>query len=303
MSPERLNSLRGDVQSGSIAIPETFLIQSYLDSTALSKAVLKQNPGDSIVSSTLKLSQQRGYGFTLAPWSKTPVAIEARFGGNSGQGSTIILAPGETTRFGQSFEGFKWGLPFGWLGGGDAILFVHQSPEARMEFQGHGREILFHRQRMKINAAAVDPDTVVIANWPTMFPSQTTTASLGGSVLQAGRPFLTVKPTRTMLRLRLSPLLGPLEMRALLYGTEGFDTDSTGAYANTNPSYLDVVWPVNTEIGATPSDQFNVKTYTDGILVDLGCDGSNVAIGGLVLMAIDAALADVYVDILRFGKI
>lgn len=296
--------------NGVLLVAETFAWQSYHDSTALQRGVARQPPGEATVSSTLKSSQVSGYGFTLAPWAEAPVAILPTFGGRAAQGGgPIVIVPGETIRFASRFDGFKWGLPTGWLGGGDVALYVHQGRLSEVKFSNTLHDILFHRMRLQvISAVGVDIGANLAPNWPLKFPSKGTIrydAAAASDVDQQGRPFLKVQPTRTVLRLRANLLAGPASMRVALYGSEAFDLTSAAAIDLTSVSYEDYVWPITNVWGIGAGQQYPVITLKSGILVDLGTE--NVTDGGVVFVD-DAAngantIEDLFVDVLRYGRL
>src|SRR5260221_7507391 len=132
-------------------ISRLFLYQSYFDSTLLQNAILEQTRNSPIVESTVQENQIPGYAIGLHPSSQTPVAIQFKLGAQPSSSQAIVLKPGQVVRphglprgmNSGAFSGFRWGLPFGWLGGGVATLLVFSTPDADVSWPGTP-EVIFH---------------------------------------------------------------------------------------------------------------------------------------------------------------
>jgi len=272
-----------------------FAFQSYF-STALGPTALLPQPTNSegFVSSTVVEEQLQGYGLALHPDSECPVAVQFR--GGSGDSGTYVLKPGQRIRpngyQGGAFEGFKWGLPFGWLGGGVAHLLVMLTPDAEVDLPGQA-EVVIHRVRLPViaPAGAFSADT----NWPLRFPWPDAIATLGGVLVdQRGDPILSPKPTRTLLRLVNDTLAAPAAMRIVWTATDDLDLGGiSGEVLSNNSSYLDMTWPA---IGVSPPAAYPVITI-EGPEVNLGGDFCKVTlfdIGG-------GEITGDSVDIVRYG--
>ena len=114
-----------------------FPYQSYFDAVLLEAAVLAQGTGQLLVDSAAvpaRDSNTRGFGLGLDPSSETPIAVSFKRYSGSASGA-MLLRPGQIVfPFGreEAFAGFRWGLPFGWLGGGLAGLTVIQNAKAEL---------------------------------------------------------------------------------------------------------------------------------------------------------------------------
>jgi hypothetical protein len=229
------------------------------------------------------------------------VAIQFAVGGQPSQSAVLILRPGQTIRpFGLpkgrthgAFSGFTWGLPFGWLGGGMATIFVFQTPDSDGAWPGDP-EVVFHRQRMKIYAPADYPGTIY--NWPMRFPWPN--ALLGSnSTPQGGKPQLAItQPTRVSMRLRMTSLANPADMRIIMQSTNEFE-DNNGAVATT-ASYQDVTWGSFTAAGGAAPTTYPVQQIESNVARLSADDGKFVLVdlsGG--------TLAAQYVDVVRWGRL
>lgn len=289
-------------------ISRLFAYQSYFDNTLLENAILLQNRNEPIVSSTVKEEQIPGYAIGLHPSSQTPVALQFKIGGQPTSSQAIILKPGQIVRphglprgmSSGAFSGFRWGLPFGWLGGGVATLLVFQTPDADVAWPGNP-EVIFHRQRMKIlDPAVVTADAPY--NWPVRFPW--TQAFQGANAIsQQGQPAIAVEPTRVLMRLRMDTLGAAAVMRVLIQASNDFDLDSAGDPVLTPVGFIDVTWGTIAGVGVTGNLNTQYPIVEIGEVIGrLGADD-----GGLRL--IDATsgaglpLADQYVDVVRYGRL
>ncbi len=272
-----------------------FVYQSYFDSTLLQKAILAQEPNEGgIVRSTLRNDPTSGYALGLHPSSQTPIAVEFKTGGLQGGSGTIVIKPGEVVYpggKGRAFSGFKWGLPYGWLGGGLANLLIFQTPEADVQWPGNP-EVMFHRVRIKIVADAASLPAIV-NNWPWMFPWEKAAQGTNG-IAQVGKPILALEPTRILMRLRVNVTAAPLPMRLVLRGTDHLDADSGGGIGTTDEVYENVNWPQNTYT----STSYPLTELSGGI----ARIGANQ--GGMCFTDLGSAvLTNQYVDVVRYGRL
>lgn len=295
-------SSTGDVDAPAVELSRKFTYQSYFDNVLGPAAVLRQSPNQQIVASTLKKEDLSGYAVALHPSSQAPVAITFRGGQQQGSSATFRLKPGEFLRpFGTpggqpgKFSGFEWGLPFGWLGGGNVLLLVFRTMDAKAEWTDRS-EVVFHRTRIPIVSPAAVP-TAPAFNWPTRFPWPH--AVFGAEQLtQAGTPVLSVVPTRTMLSLRMSALASSATMRVYFVGSDELAEGPTGAVNLTEAPSYDVIWGVWSSIAsANFPAQFQFQ-YLPVELYRLGANDGGVVFvdgsGGLLL-------SGQFVDVVRYG--
>ena len=199
----RGQTLGGDINAPAFEVTATYPYQSYFDDTLQQQAILPQPQNEPIIPSTLSNPIQiGGYGLALHPASEAPVSVVFDTGAQQGRSATYALSPGQIIRpFGRpdgvgnpgSFSGFRFGLPFGWLGGGAVKLMLLRTPDAHTLWNGFP-EIIFHRFRTQIIAASAvpaDPTTLTptpFYNWPKRFPW---THAIGNQGLrQSGTPVL-----------------------------------------------------------------------------------------------------------------
>lgn len=294
-------------------ISKVFDFQSYFDSTLLEKALLKQSPNQLLVESTVQEQQLSGYAIGLHPSSQTPVAIEFKVAGQSGSSGVMVLTPGQIVRpTGQragekqgGFAGFRWGLPYGWLGGGMATLFVFQTPDANVDWRGNS-EVIFHRARYAIKQPA---DITVGAlnnapkNWPLRFPW--TQALRGANALpQQGQPSVSIAdPTRVTFVLRGLTTLPAADnrLRLAFQATNDFGLDSAGAPVLTSPIYDEIVFPAFNDLGTSGnmSTQDPAVLYT-GFLARVAADD-----GGLLVIdnSGSATFNGAFLDVCRYGRL
>jgi hypothetical protein len=287
-------------------ISRSFRFQSYFDDALLENALLDQRPNEVIVASTRKEEQIPGYAIGLHPSSQTPVALQFKIGGTFDSGHALVLKPGEVVRplglprgiITAAFSGFAWGIPFGWLGGGLATLLVFQSPDADVSWSGNP-EVIFHRQRMQVVAPGALPAAASF-NWPTRFPWVRAMRGTGASAAsQAGQPQIAVEPTRTIMRLRMTTLAAPADMRVLLQGSNDFDLDSAGAVITTPVGFIDVTWGSFAGSGGAGdlATQYPYQELT-GLIPRLSADD-----GGIQLVDLAGTLAGEFVDVVRYGRL
>lgn len=299
-----------------IEISNVFNYQSFFDSTQLEKAILSQAPTELIVSSTLQEIQTPGYAISMSPDSETPVAVLFLAGQQTGKSQVYPLLPGQTIRplgqfAGKKFRGFRWGLPFGWLGGGKARIQIHQTPDSKVRWESRA-EVMFHRSRFAIQQPASMPDgstTFPPFNWPMRFPwanakrggdATTPTTPLSSPFPQTGQPTMAIsQPTKILLALRgATALAAPAAFRMIFYGSNEFSTTALGAADETNQVHEDFIWPSFGQGGA-PTTSSPVLTVSDQAASRLGADG-----GGVVFEDLSgtAALSGLFVDVVRYGR-
>ena len=293
-----------DTRSPGVAVSALFKFQSYFDDVLLEKALLIQSKNEPIVDSTLKQEQIAGYTVGLHPSSQTPIAFQPLVGGQPASPQAVILRPGQVYRpYGRpgdrsgNFSGFRWGLPFGWLGGGLATLYVLPSPDAKVYWAGDSTEVIFQRQRMQIaDGGALPADAP--KNWPLRFPW--TQAFRGPTVIsQQGQAIIAIaNPTRIEMSLRLAALVAPADMRLIFQGTNDFDLDAAGNVIPTPCRFLDHTWGTYASIGAgNLGIQFPVNER-NGEFARLAADD-----GGVQLASTDPVLIGQFVDVVRYGKL
>lgn len=261
---------------------KVFAIQSFFDNAAGANAILKQGMNEPVAQ---KVTEPRvpGRFFGLHPTSQTPVALRPM---SVGATSPLILKPGQFIEA-EMMNGFEWGLPFGWMGGGFASLVVANGKEAFSGWTTEKVEVLIHRVRIQVQADGTPASRTFAAAWPYRFP------------FPNGKPTIAVEPTRASLRLRLNNLAAPAEMRILTKSNDDLDIGSDGLTPGTADfTYMDVNFPA-----AQPgvlAVGFPVVEIV-GIPARLGGDIAAVALIDLTGAA--AVLTGAFVDILRYGKI
>ncbi len=310
----------GDVKAPAYEVSNVFSYQSYFDSTLLEKALFRQNVNEPIVASTLSEAvQTNGYGLALHPSSETPVAVQFMTGAQQGASTTYRLKPGEVIRpqgtemnEDGSFSGFYWGLPFGWLGGGAAMLVVLRSPDSRVEWASEHAEVAYHRIRLQIVAPAALPVAAGAysgaLNWPQRFPWPAATFGTSG-LSQRGQPALSIAPTRTALSLRLATVTiagaNTAAMRMYWVGADVWAQSGPNAISKSTISLADVratdlTWNQWAQQGGAPAP-FNAAYQTLMLTGEAERYAANA--GALVLASEDAQLQGQYVDIVRWGRL
>lgn len=311
--------LSGKVKSPAFQVSETFGYQSFFDDALLERALVRQNPNEPIVKSTLsKPIQTAGYGLALHPSSETPVAVQFETGAQQGASQTYQLKPGETIRpqgmaNGEPgfFTGFQWGIPFGWLGGGMATLIVLRSPDAQVEWATDHNEVIYHRMRIQI----VDPVELPVdgvtgeyngpLNWPQRFPWPF--ARFGTDALpQGGKSILSVAPTRTALSLRLDTVTlaaAPADgvFRMYWVGTDAWGQDPLASTVSLSDiRATDQVWGTWAQQAGAPAP-FSNAFQTMILTGEAERYAANA--GALAIASLDPQLQDAYVDIVRWGRL
>ncbi len=298
-----------EVSAPSVQTTNRFTYQSYFDDTLLEKAVLLASPNEPIIKSTAKRESIPGYAVGLHPSSECPVAIQFEIGGQPSSSSVITLVPGQVIRphglpkgmDSGNFSGFTWGLPFGWLGGGNANLHVFQTPDADVSWPGRP-EIIFHRARFAVVQIAGVP-AAALFNWPTRFPW--VLGSNEQSIQQRNQPIIAVEPTRIEMSLRKSAVAAATTMRILIQSSDAFDVDRVDAPILTNSRFVEEIWGTYTAagIGGNLGNAFPVMELSGGPLPRLGCN--NKTAGGICLVDITGtwAASPAFVDIVRYGRL
>ncbi len=314
---EKQHSTLPDSNSPGVTVSEVFPYQSYFDNTLLEKALLQQSANQLIVDATtpangaitmMVKSNVAGYAVGLHPSSQTPVAVQPLLGGQTTSPQPVILKPGQIFRphgkpipgVNGNFSGVNWGIPFGWLGGGMATLYIFSSPDADVAWSGNP-EVVFHRQRLRVYPIGGDIQPSVLPyNWPTRFPWPQAVRD-AESVDQKGKPSIAVEPTRMFMKLNLSTLVNACNMRMAIYGSNDFNLDASNSVDNTS-LFVDYVWGTYTFIPALTSPFDSMYSVVEGPseISRLSADA-----GGLVLFdtSVTQDLAGQYVDIVRYGRL
>lgn len=289
----------GSTQSamGPVVLRKTFPYQSYYDSVALERAVLSQPPSELIVPSTRQVEEASGYGVAVYPASETPIAVQL---GSSG--SPFVLRPGEVFKSTQRFDMIRYGLPFGWLGGGTVQLRVLQGEHDEVSFFGE-HDVLFHRVRLPLWGLAAAPALGIRGtspNWPTKFPWPNAYDFNGNA--QKGQPSLVVTPTKLAVRVRANVAAG-FRMRLVLFQTDDFDLLSDGATYDTlgaSASFTDLNW------GPGAASGFTVGGAAGAEFSSMVVDASPLGGSNAIAMFIDmdgVAPVGTYIDVERFGRV
>lgn len=312
--------ITGEISAPAYEVSDVFSYQSYFDDNLQERALFRQNPNEPIVKSTLSEQiQVAGYGIALHPSSETPVAVQFDTGAQQGKSQTYRLKPGELIRpEGKEFEngqfsGFRWGLPFGWLGGGSATLVVLRATDCRVEWASDFNEVVYHRIRLPIQ----DPAGLPVVggaysgplNWPQRFPWPL--AMFGtDSLTQRGQPALSIAPTRTALSLRLAALtLDPAPndgvMRMYWVGADvwaqtGPNAQGVGTISLADVRATDQIWGTWAQ-QAGAAAPFNSAFQTMLLTGEAERYAANA--GALVLASLDSRLEGSFVDIVRWGHL
>jgi hypothetical protein len=202
-------------------IPYTFAFQSSLAVGAGGEArsISDQKMNEAVVAATRQVAHSSGYHLGLHPCSEVPVAV--KFTGR-GETAAVILKPGETISPG-AFDGFEWGLPFGWLGGGHALLYVVHRENSRIEWPAIQREVVIQRVALPVGALTYDE-----ANWPSRFPWPN--AKRGANAIpQSAKSILSIQPTRVFARYNGTVGAADLVIGLTFTSDDLFGTD--GVYA------------------------------------------------------------------------
>jgi len=282
-----------------------FPYQSYFDQTLLQNALLEQPKNNPIVNP--QLAGLTGFGIGLHPSSETPVAIQVQTNGAAGGSTVYVLKPGMTIWPGSdSFSGFTWGLPFGWLGGGLATLLVFQTKDAVVEWDDDN-ELCFHRATFAIkqpaDLTAAGSFNNAPKNWPMRFP-WAEAISGSSTVNQKGTPLIMMaRPTKVIMALRgATTLAAAAAMRMAFQQTNDLSVDATGASSATpSPVFEDVNWPLFNSFGTSG----NMASHNAMIVREQGIGRLSADDGGMLLIDVSGAarLNGLFVDIARYGKL
>lgn len=307
------HAMMPDTKTPGVSVTQVFPYQSFFDSGLLQKAILTQSPNQPIVNNPttpmIKVGLD-GYAVGLHPSSQTPIAFQPLGGGGqNASAQAIVLRPGQIYRpHGKPgggpghFAGFEWGLPFGWLGGGVATLYVFASPDADVAWPGDA-EVIYQRQRMEIYGAGNAPPAAVPFNWPQRFPWAHAVGP--NNQTQAGLPTISItQPTRIEMSLVLTSLAAPDTMRMFLWGSNDFAVNGiTGVIDTTLTRFIDYTWGSY----AAEAPGSNITTAypvaeLSGEMVRLAADD-----GGMLLWSLstntDQNLSGAFVDVTRYGRI
>lgn len=264
-------------------VSQRFAYQSYFDNALLHNALADQGVGEPIIVSTKKVSQTPGYVVGLHPSSESPIAI--RFSGGDASDSQFVITPGQTLAPG-FFETFEYGLPFGWLGGGNALIYVGHRPDVRFDFPSVKRSVPFHRARMVVDAAF--PGTLR-RNWPDAFPWPNAFAGAGLRPQGAGR-VVSIRPAAAMFRLRVA-LAMPLTLNLIFRAVDVLDTNSAGVVSDTQLSTYDLSFPA-VPVG---SNAYPVAWLPEEIAALVGAGAS------LNIVDPSGEVDGEFVDVVRYG--
>lgn len=287
-------------------------IQSFFDyrgQAVGAQALIANPPGTQIISKVSR--NDSGYSIGLAPWSESPVAVSFKVGGQNGTSQPLILKPGQIMRpqgkasgatRAVNFNGFEYGLPAGWPGGGLVSLFVFPSPDAEVKWDATFNQVLFHCQQLQIRITDTVPPAS-LKNWPVRFPwadGARYDATNNVALEQDGKAALSiVETTRVMLRLRGNiALANPEACRACLWGTDAFEHAADGLAVNQSQGYFyDFAWPGNQVVAGMAANDPIVDLPTSFF----GIGGS---LAGLTLDVADGSvLEDAIVDVVRYGRL
>lgn len=300
----------GEVNAPAYEVSNTFNFQSYFDYTNYAAGILPQPANQPIVPSTKSAPvMTAGYGLALAPSSQCPVAVQFFTGGMQGRSATYRMKPGEVIYpYGRpgdengQFDGFQWGLPFGWLGGGTATLMVLRTADARVLWPSDHNEIIYHRLAIPIVAPAALPVTLAAysgrLNWPQRFPwPNAISGSLG--LNQRGKAAMGVFPTRTALSLRIETVAGST-MRMYFIGTNDFGMTANGQAQLTDVRAIDITWGAwAAQVGAVAP--FNTPFQTQMLTGEAERFAADA--GAVALASTAVELQGVNVDVVRYGRL
>lgn len=296
--PDR-QSVLADIFSPAQMLSRTFKYQSYFDSTLREKALIQQPRNEPIVD--VQETQMSGYAIGLHPDSEAPVAVQFLVGGQGSSSAPLLLKPGQIVRphglpkglSSGSFSGFRYGLPFGWLGGGNVTLFVFQTADAKANWIDN-TEVIFHRARYVIKAGA--GALFNTPNWPMRFPW--VNALYGtNSVPQSGQPVIAIaRPSRILVTVRLTSLADPGgTIRMYVQGSQDFGLDSAGDPIVTEAVFTEIPVPGYAVYAGVPVAGFPTFEIT-GPAARLAADDGTVEFVSEL-----AALQGATVDVVRYG--
>jgi len=308
MSMSKLNEAIG--AGAAFPLIDDFIFQSYFDSTLLQKAIVVNDTTNSIASSTMRDKPIRGVGIALLPVSQTPIAVlPVSDSGNAATSSAVVIRPGEVYYPGTAFRALKYGLPYGWLGGGAVYMVILRENMGDVFITGGSPEIIYHRIRLPVWAITDNP-TAPAANWPSRFPWNQ--AKNSSTQDQSGAPFLAPTPTRTLFRVRKANLGAGGVLRWIGWQTEDLDaTNITQATLDQNgvPTYdtfatsasaVEIGVPAMAasgfQMGAVAPAEFPIITQDSNTLRIAGDKGT------VALVDMTGAIGNAnFVDIVRYG--
>jgi hypothetical protein len=310
--PQREEQVVPDGSQPGVSVSARFPFQSYFDSVFLERALLQQSRNEPIVNSLTPTVGAKtpaittgisGYTFGLHPSSQTPVAVQPLVGGQPTSAQPIILKPGQIYRpHGKphmkngNFSALRWGIPFGWLGGGLATLYIFPSADADVAWPGN-KEVIFHRQRAQILSCAGAP-AAAPSNWPTIFPWLA--AARGAAPIdQAGASIISLEPTRTLMSLRLGTLAAPAEMRVQIQGSDDFDLNAS--FATDPAAFRFVPYTWGTYVPCAGVSYPVVEAPTEW--TRLGCNNDDSANGFVLTTVAGTPIENAFVDIVRYGRL
>lgn len=292
---------------GGAPVPVTFdfPFQSYFDSVLLQGALIPQGTTDIVLG---RLQTIGGLAVQLGPSSMTPISIDFNTG-NGVPSSPIVMKPGQIVRPGR-FGSFRWGLPFGWLGGGVATLLVAQNRETDFGAPANS-EVIFHRQRMVIQSPAA-VNVALAPNWPIRFPWPGAVSGAVGGAAQGQQPVGgVVNPTKIMARLRMAAVpAGGVVTRFILINIDEFDRGSNyvaqASGAIGGACSVDVQWQPWGQSGITVAGGAGALEYQVQELdlttpiARLGGDQCVVVVVDVTPGAATGAIGQ-FIDIVRYG--
>lgn len=302
--------LTGATNAPAVQISQKFQFQSYFDSNLLQNALLNQPQNEPIVPSTRSpVVQLSGYGVGLHPSSQAPIAITFDTGAQQGASQALRLTPGQMVRpYGSphgkpgAFSGFRFGLPFGWLGGGSVSLLVLRTPDAQVAWQ-NGPEIIFHRMRMPVYQPGQEPiGTSLPYNWPLRFPWPKGfygQSGLASPIAQQGQPALAVSPTRTAMMLRVPTLENPADFRCVFIGSNDFGLDLNGTVITTDAASVDITFGNFAQTAGAIFTQYPTQMFTGQLERFAADDGALLVINNSGNAELDGA----FLDCVRYGKL
>ena len=294
-----------------------FPLQSGYSTALLQGQILpQQSSANGIDPSTENPQQIAGVGFALSPYSETPVAVLPDIVGGASNGAATMLKPGQVFYPGGTFRSFRFGLPYGWLGGGLANMLVLREHVGYAFWTGEP-EVLFHAVTVPVYQTTGAPAAAaVVPNWPTRFPwRQALSTFSGGNVQFPLPPALVVVPTKYVLRLRVAAIPAGATIRLTLGQTRDFDTPIIAAGVNPQlPTYgteialttqgasYDLLWNAWAQSGLTIGGVAQVEYPMQTLAAELLRGGGDKAI----LTAVDLHNnlgSTQYLDIARYGRI
>jgi hypothetical protein len=301
------SNIIGALKAGAaFALTDNFIFQSYFDSTLLETAIVPNNSqGNGIASSTFRDRPVAGVGIALLPMSQTPIAVlPVSLTGDAASQAAVVLKPGEVYYPGSTFRSLKYGVPYGWLGGGTVYMVILRENIGDVSATG-SPEMIVHRQRMIVRDGTYNPASLP-KNWPARFPWINATNNLAQA--QQGAPFLAPQFTRVALRLRVTNLAAQGVVRLFVAGTEDFDEqntaqDAVSAYDAPTTSgmfydnFFPVISPSGAQVGGLDLSEFPV-TVIGKDFIPPGGDAATA-----VMLDMTGNTAGNPIDVIRYGTL